>query len=143
MAKTKNAVSDTNKSPVADTNAPTMGPRPKGKPAVPPKTETAYLFMYNFASSIAWATVLVRALTYAARVGPEGVYPGVGDFTRKTQTWACLEILHSLTGRVIPSPSTPPLLSMMQSVFLPLYTICAREMGSKSWKGGEGTEEGN
>lgn len=77
-------------------------PAPKPTPAKPPSSASAYLFLYNFASSIAWGTVLFRTISYAAAEGPEGVYPAVGEFTRLTQTAACLEVLHSLFGKAPP-----------------------------------------
>ncbi|SPO04484.1 related to protein tyrosine phosphatase-like protein (putative anti-phosphatase); pepino protein; pasticcino protein pas2 [Cephalotrichum gorgonifer] len=85
------------KAPAADAAAP---PKPKPTIGKPPSTETAYLFVYNFLSSVLWFTVFSRTLTHGIRFGFEGVYPGVGLFARVTQTLATLEITHSLTGLV-------------------------------------------
>jgi hypothetical protein len=83
----------------------------------------SYLFLYNLASSIAWGTVLARTLTHAARYGTGEVYPAVGHFVRLTQTAACLEILHSLLGKLVhaisiplqrPIPSPPSISNMLQ-----------------------------
>lgn len=80
-------------------------PAPKPTPATPPSSASAYLFLYNFLSSIAWAVVLGRTLTYSFVKGPEAVYGGAGEFTRWTQTAACLEVMHSVTGAFpLPSP---------------------------------------
>lgn len=84
---------------MAETKKPAAAAAPKNTPAKPPSMTSAYLFIYNFASSVAWSTVLGRTLVYGAADGFEAVYPGVGKFARLTQTMACLEVLHSLFGR--------------------------------------------
>lgn len=84
---------------MADTKKPAAATAPKTTPAKPPSSTSAYLFLYNFVSSVAWSTVLGRTLVYGAADGVEAVYPGVGRFARLTQTMACLEVLHSLFGR--------------------------------------------
>ena len=84
--------------PTRNITPPAM-PAPKPTPAKPPSSAAAYLFLYNFASSLAWGAVLSRAITYSVADGPEAVYPAVGKFTRVTQTMACMEVLHSLFGR--------------------------------------------
>ena len=73
------------------------------EPARPPKppasaAKTTYLVLYNFASAVAWATVLGRAFLLYNLRGPRFVYTGVGEWTKWTQTVAALEILHSLLG---------------------------------------------
>lgn len=84
---------------MAESKKPAAAAAPKSNPAKPPSSSSAYLFVYNFVSSVAWATVLGRTLVFGAADGVEAVYPGVGRFARLTQTMACLEVLHSLFGR--------------------------------------------
>ncbi|KAK8220140.1 hypothetical protein M8818_000556 [Zalaria obscura] len=62
--------------------------------------KTTYLALYNFVSAILWSTVLGRVLVISAIHGTRMVYPGVGEFTKWTQTLACLEILHAAVGIV-------------------------------------------
>lgn len=57
----------------------------------------AYLVLYNAASAIAWATVLMRVVSTAWFRGVSTV-PLVDAFARNTQTFAFMEILHALTG---------------------------------------------
>ena len=90
----------------ATANDPPTMPAPKPTPAKPPSSSTAYLFLYNFASSVAWATVLGRTISYNVADGPGALYPGTGEFVRWTQTAACLEVVHSLTG-ISPHPHQP------------------------------------
>jgi very-long-chain (3R)-3-hydroxyacyl-CoA dehydratase len=58
-----------------------------------------YLIAYNAASAVAWATVLGRVLGVLYVKGNPGLVPvSVDTFVRNTQTFAVLEILHSLLG---------------------------------------------
>ena len=58
----------------------------------------SYLIAYNAASAVAWATVLGRVVTVLLLRGPTLVPVAVDTFVRNTQTFAALEILHSLFG---------------------------------------------
>jgi hypothetical protein len=58
-----------------------------------------YLIVYNAASAVAWATVLGRVLAVLYLKGNPGSVPvAVDTFVRNTQTFAVLEILHSILG---------------------------------------------
>ncbi|CAI4217860.1 unnamed protein product [Parascedosporium putredinis] len=59
-----------------------------------------YLILYNLFSAVAWGTVLWRTVAINVQSGPYAVFPGIGEWTRWTQTVAGLEILHSLLGVV-------------------------------------------
>ena len=61
-----------------------------------------YLILYNLFSAVAWGTVLWRTVAINAQSGPYAVFPGIGEWTRWTQTVAGLEILHSLLGMATP-----------------------------------------
>lgn len=78
------------------TPAPKRGP----KPLQSSNSKTQYLILYNFVSSILWLVVLGRTVLLVPLVGFGRVYQGVGNFTKWTQTLACLEILHAATGTV-------------------------------------------
>ena len=84
--------------------------RGSARPASPLKS--AYLILYNFASAVAWSVVLGRTIGLLRLRGPATVYAGVGEWTKRTQTMAIMEIAHSLLGRP-PSPRlffpSPPL----------------------------------
>lgn len=58
-----------------------------------------YLIIYNLVSALLWLTVLGRVVLLVPLVGFAGVYGGVGEFTKWTQTAAVMEILHSAFGR--------------------------------------------
>lgn len=64
---------------------------------------TSYLVAYNAASAIAWATVLGRVVAVFLMRGPALVPVTVDNFVRNTQTFAALEMVHSLLG-IVPSP---------------------------------------
>lgn len=57
-----------------------------------------YLIIYNFVSALLWVAVLGRVILLVPLVGFQGVYGGVGEFTKWTQTAAVMEILHSAFG---------------------------------------------
>ncbi|SPO01730.1 related to protein tyrosine phosphatase-like protein (putative anti-phosphatase); pepino protein; pasticcino protein pas2 [Cephalotrichum gorgonifer] len=85
--------------------------------APPNNTVSAYLFIYNVASSVAWATILSRTIIYAARDGFEGVYPAVGEFVRTTQAFACLELLHAAT-RLVRAPLFTTFIQLLARLFI-------------------------
>ncbi|KAB5570309.1 tyrosine phosphatase-like protein [Coniochaeta sp. 2T2.1] len=60
----------------------------------------SYLIAYNAASAVAWATVLGRVIAVLLLRGPSLVPVAVDTFVRNTQTFAALEIFHSLFGVV-------------------------------------------
>lgn len=60
--------------------------------------KTAYLTLYNAASSVAWSIILFRTISIATTKGWQHVYLDVGEQTKWTQTMAALEVLHSLFG---------------------------------------------
>jgi very-long-chain (3R)-3-hydroxyacyl-CoA dehydratase len=66
--------------------------------------KTGYLVLYNAVSAAAWSSVLYHTVAIAASQGPRYVHPGIGEWTKWTQTAAALEILHSLFGMCLPSP---------------------------------------
>ena len=61
-------------------------------------TVSQYLILYNLVSALLWVTVLGRVILLVPLVGFQGVYGGVGEFTKWTQTAAVMEILHSAFG---------------------------------------------
>lgn len=67
-----------------------------------------YLIAYNSASAIAWTTILGRVVAVLLLKGPHMVPLAVDNFARVTQTFATLEILHSILGSSycldVPSP---------------------------------------
>ncbi|KAG6019051.1 hypothetical protein E4U41_003429 [Claviceps citrina] len=65
-----------------------------------------YLILYNFASAVAWSVVLGRTIGLLYLGGPSAVYPGVGEWTKWTQSAAVMEVLHSLLGIVRAPPAT-------------------------------------
>lgn len=74
-------------------------PRRAGpKPLQSSSPKTQYLILYNFVNAILWLTVLGRVLLLVPLVGFGKVYPGVGRFTKWTQTLALLEVVHAATG---------------------------------------------
>lgn len=92
---------DSHDAPVEPTAASKRGP----KPLQSSNPKTQYLILYNFVSSILWLVVLGRTVLLVPLVGFARVYPGVGNFTKWTQTLACLEIVHAATG-VVRAPIT-------------------------------------
>lgn len=72
-----------------------------------------YLVLYNAASAVAWAMILVRVATVYFNNGPGAVPLVVDDFARVTQTFAVMEIFHALTG----------MLSSPLATSLPTYQI--------------------
>ena len=59
-----------------------------------------YLVLYNLASFLLWASLLLRILITLSTGGYTQVYPVVGMFARNIQTVALAEILHSVFGLV-------------------------------------------
>ncbi|KAH7162506.1 tyrosine phosphatase-like protein [Dactylonectria estremocensis] len=78
-------------------SAPAAVPKPKRQASTLNKS---YLVLYNVASAAAWSVVLGRTVSLLGQQGPQAVYPGVGEWTKWTQTAAAMEILHSLFGVV-------------------------------------------
>lgn len=62
---------------------------------------TGYLVLYNAVSAAAWAMVLYGTIATCLGDGFPFVYIEIGEWTRWTQTAACLEILHSLFGTLL------------------------------------------
>ena len=75
------------------------------KQASPAKT--GYLVLYNAVSAAAWSSVLYHTVAIATSQGPRYVHPGIGQWTKWTQTAAALEILHSLFGMPLLPPHRP------------------------------------
>lgn len=61
-----------------------------------------YLILYNAISAMAWSVVLARTVSEYTQRGRLFVYPGVGEWTKWTQTMAGMEVLHSLLGNIPP-----------------------------------------
>ncbi|KAK6581541.1 hypothetical protein PZA11_006232 [Diplocarpon coronariae] len=74
--------------------------KPGLKPLRSSSFKKQYLILYNFVNAILWLTVLGRVLLLIPLVGLGRVYPGVGRFTKWTQTLAVLEVVHAATGLV-------------------------------------------
>lgn len=66
----------------------------------------SYLILYNAASAVAWATVLGRVIAVFLLRGPTLVPVSVDTFVRNTQSFAALEILHSLLGAYLSASPT-------------------------------------
>ncbi|CAL3969138.1 unnamed protein product [Diplocarpon coronariae] len=75
--------------------------KPGLKPLRSSSFKKQYLILYNFVNAILWLTVLGRVLLLIPLVGLGRVYPGVGRFTKWTQTLAVLEVVHAATGSYI------------------------------------------
>ena len=56
-----------------------------------------YLVIYNAASMMLWQIIMFRVILFGS-FGGVSVYHGAGEFTKWTQTFAALEIVHSLLG---------------------------------------------
>ncbi|KAK3939892.1 tyrosine phosphatase-like protein [Diplogelasinospora grovesii] len=81
-------------------------PQPqRPKRAGPGPVKKGYLILYNAASAVAWLTVLGRVIgTLYVRDWNPAFVPIVADrFTRITQTFAVIEILHAIFG-IVPAP---------------------------------------
>ncbi|KAK1765761.1 tyrosine phosphatase-like protein [Phialemonium atrogriseum] len=76
-----------------------------------------YLIAYNSASAIAWTTILGRVVAVLLLKGPHMVPLAVDNFARITQTFATLEILHSVLG-IVPSPLFTTLMQVASRLFL-------------------------
>ncbi|KAJ2894666.1 PTPLA-domain-containing protein [Zalerion maritima] len=74
-------------------------PKHSEKPKASPLKQ-GYLILYNFASAVAWLTVLGRVAAVASTRGTDFVAPTVADFTKWTQTMAGMEVLHAAFGVV-------------------------------------------
>ena len=66
---------------------------------VPPTWRSLYLILYNSVSALLWAVVLGRVLAIESVHGRRGVYLGVGQWTKWTQTVAALEVVHAGLGK--------------------------------------------
>jgi very-long-chain (3R)-3-hydroxyacyl-CoA dehydratase len=66
---------------------------------VQPNRRGQYLVLYNVVSCFLWFVVLARTGLVLVLLGPQNVYPAVGDFVKWTQSLALLEILHAATGK--------------------------------------------
>jgi hypothetical protein len=82
---------------------PDTGRKPGPNPLQSSSAKTPYLILYNFVSAVLWLAVLGRVVLLVPIVGFARVYPGVGRFTKWTQTMAVLEIIHSATGEHLAS----------------------------------------
>lgn len=102
----------------AHTVSGTKTPGPKVLQSSSPKKQ--YLILYNFISALSWLVVLGRIVLLVPLVGFGRVYPGVGYFTKWTQTVALLEVVHAATGA---------LHSFLSLKFL--IRICIRERASQ------------
>ncbi|KAJ3475334.1 hypothetical protein NLG97_g9496 [Lecanicillium saksenae] len=80
---------------------------------------TGYLILYNAISAAAWSVVLYRTIVSCvdADIGFQYTYFEVGDWTRYTQTAACLEILHSLLG-IVRAPVSTTLMQVASRLLL-------------------------
>jgi very-long-chain (3R)-3-hydroxyacyl-CoA dehydratase len=78
--------------------------------------KTIYLILYNSASAIAWTTILGRVLAVLAIKGYQFVPLSVAKFARITQTFAGLEVVHSLLG-TSSSFLVPPILTSVENLF--------------------------
>ncbi|ATY64660.1 tyrosine phosphatase [Cordyceps militaris] len=78
---------------------------------------TGYLVLYNALSCVAWAVVLYRTVTSCLTVGYPYTYLEVGEWTRWTQTAACLEVLHSLFG-IVRAPIATTVMQVMSRLLL-------------------------
>ncbi|KAK2627345.1 hypothetical protein QTJ16_003311 [Diplocarpon rosae] len=74
--------------------------KPGPKPLRSSSLKKQYLILYNFVSAFLWLTVLGRVLLLIPLVGFGRVYPGVGRFTKWTQSLALLEVVHAATSLV-------------------------------------------
>ncbi|OAR01443.1 hypothetical protein LLEC1_06532 [Akanthomyces lecanii] len=78
---------------------------------------TGYLVLYNTVSAAAWAVVLYRTVLTCLGVGYPYTYFEVGEWTRWTQTAACLEVLHSLFG-IVRAPISTTVMQVMSRLLL-------------------------
>ena len=82
---------------------------PAPKPAQPKSLRTIYLIFYNYVSALLWFATLVGVTILVPYGGFRSVYPGVGQFTKWTQTLALLEVVHAAIGRIrAPAPTPNP-----------------------------------
>lgn len=75
----------------------TKMPRPQ-KPLTSSSSKNQYLIAYNAVSALLWLIVLGRVVTLVPILGTEATYPGVGQFTKWTQTLAFMEVVHAAFG---------------------------------------------
>jgi hypothetical protein len=90
---------------MASTEVSGAGKKPGPKPLQSSSPKKQYLILYNFVSAILWLTVLGRVLILVPLVGFGRVYPGVGQFTKWTQSLALLEVVHALFGELNAPPT--------------------------------------
>eukprot|EP01041_Mallomonas_annulata_P002213 gene2213-4301_t len=80
----------------------------------------AYLLVYNIASAVGWACVLLICIKHIASGSLDSLWDEVNMILKVVQTAACLEVLHSIFGLV----KTPWIVSFMQ-VFSRVWTLWA------------------
>lgn len=91
-------------------------------PSARPSTlKKGYLILYNFASAVAWLTVLGRVVTVMMMKGYPFVALTVADFTKWTQTMAGMEVLHALLS-VVRAP-VPTTIMQVSSRFLLVWGV--------------------
>ncbi|CCC08395.1 hypothetical protein SMACR_01940 [Sordaria macrospora] len=76
-----------------------------------------YLVLYNAASAVSWAMILVRVASVYLANGAGAVPLVVDDFARVTQTFAVMEIFHALTG-IVPAPLFTTLMQVASRLML-------------------------
>ncbi|KAF2396778.1 PTPLA-domain-containing protein [Trichodelitschia bisporula] len=90
---------------------------------VPPRTaasplNTLYLTLYNFVSAALWTGVLIRTVQIGVLGGePRGVYTGIGEYTKWTQTLALLEVAHSVLG-IVRAPVVTTVMQVASRILL-------------------------
>lgn len=122
-----------------------MPPRKASRSTNAPSSSSStrqYLILYNAASFLLWAPLLLRVTSIATQQGLSKVYPSVGTFTRNTQTLAVAEILHSLIGLVRAPIATTALqvASRLQLVW-GIVHLFASGLGLGASGGGRGAVE--
>lgn len=70
--------------------------------------KTLYLIAYNLVSAALWSVVLYRTATTYPAGGPRAVFRELDEYTRRTQTLALLEVVHSALGESPPSRAYRP-----------------------------------
>lgn len=90
------------------------------------RLRSQYLVSYNLVCALLWTAVLGRVILLIPLVGFGDVHGGVGEFTKWTQTFAVLEVVHSALGMIIQS-CLPFLLSVPGSFSVLYPTEAARQ----------------
>lgn len=76
-----------------------------------------YLIFYNAASLLSWASILGRVNLIVVLAGLRHVYPSTGTFVQGVQSFALLEVLHSLVG-LVRAPVTTTAMQVASRLFL-------------------------